>query len=101
MTLLNQKPLVLIPALNEQATIFEVVSSVIAHGFDVVVVDDGSGDKTAELARLAGAKILSLRINLGVGEHYAAAFGLPLTMAISPWCSVMLMGNIQSLISKN
>lgn len=74
MTLLNQKPLVLIPALNEQATIFEVVSSVIAHGFDVVVIDDGSGDKTAELARLAGAKILSLRINLGVGGALRCGF---------------------------
>ena len=64
---MSDKPLILIPALNEQATIQEVVASVIAQGFDVVVIDDGSGDQTANLARQAGATILTLRINLGVG----------------------------------
>ena len=54
---MGDKPLVLIPALNEQATIQEVVSSVIAQGFDVVVIDDGSGDLTSALARQAGATI--------------------------------------------
>ena len=71
---MSDKPLVLIPAFNEQATIQEVVSSVIAQGFDVVVIDDGSGDKTAHLARQAGATILKLRINLGVGGAMRCGF---------------------------
>jgi len=70
----SEKPLVLIPALNEQETIFDVVSGVVAQGFDVVVIDDGSGDMTSELARQAGAVILKLRINLGVGGALRCGF---------------------------
>jgi glycosyltransferase involved in cell wall biosynthesis len=71
---LSDKPLVLIPALNEQATIREVVLEVIDHGFDVVVINDGSGDKTAEFARAAGATVLNLRVNLGVGGALRCGF---------------------------
>lgn len=71
---MSDKPLVLIPALNEQATIREVVLEVIDHGFDVVVINDGSGDKTAEFARAAGATVLNLRVNLGVGGALRCGF---------------------------
>jgi glycosyltransferase involved in cell wall biosynthesis len=71
---LREKPLVLIPALNEQATIRDVVSEVIDHGFDAVVINDGSGDKTAEFARAAGAIVLNLRLNLGVGGALRCGF---------------------------
>ena len=71
---MSDKPLVLIPALNEQATIREVVLEVMDNGFDVVVINDGSGDKTAEFARAAGATVLNLRINLGVGGALRCGF---------------------------
>jgi len=71
---LSDKPLVLIPALNEQATIRQVVTEVLDHGFDVVVINDGSGDKTAEFARAAGATVLNLRVNLGVGGALRCGF---------------------------
>ena len=71
---MSDKPLVLIPALNEQATIREVVLEVIDHSFDVVVINDGSGDKTAEFARAAGATVLNLRVNLGVGGALRCGF---------------------------
>jgi glycosyltransferase involved in cell wall biosynthesis len=71
---LSDKPLVLIPALNEQATIREVVLEVMDHGFDVVVINDGSGDKTAEFACAAGATVLNLRVNLGVGGALRCGF---------------------------
>jgi glycosyltransferase involved in cell wall biosynthesis len=71
---LSDKPLVLIPALNEQATIREVVLEVMDHGFDVVAINDGSGDKTAEFARAAGATVLNLRVNLGVGGALRCGF---------------------------
>ena len=48
----------LIPALNEAATIAQVVSEIRAHVAAVVVVSDGSTDATAELARGAGATVL-------------------------------------------
>ena len=44
-----------IPALNEQETIGEVVSGLAEYTDAVIVVDDGSGDSTARLARDAGA----------------------------------------------
>jgi len=68
------RPLVLVPALNEQATITEVVRSIRDRGLDVVVINDGSSDQTAELARNAGAVVLNLRINLGVGGALRCGF---------------------------
>ena len=46
---------VVIPALNEEAAIGKVVSSVAGQVTQVIVVDNGSTDKTAEVARAAGA----------------------------------------------
>ena len=74
-------PLVIIPALNESDCIAEVVRAVIAHGWRALVVDDGSTDGTGDTARAAGATVLALPINLGVGGalrtgfRYAAARG--------------------------
>lgn len=48
---------IVIPALNEAATITEVVTGARAHGA-VVVVDDGSSDGTGDLARKAGALVV-------------------------------------------
>jgi glycosyltransferase involved in cell wall biosynthesis len=66
--------LVAIPAYNEAATIGDVVSSVIAAGYDCVVVDDGSSDDTGIKARSAGAIVLPLAVNLGVGGGLRCAF---------------------------
>ncbi len=41
---MQKSPLVVVPALNEQATIRSVVVGIKKLGYDVVVVDDGSGD---------------------------------------------------------
>ncbi len=60
--------LVIIPALNEAETVGRVIADVIAAlRADVVVVDDGSTDATARVARAAGAQVLSHPFNLGVG----------------------------------
>ncbi|OGY51180.1 MAG: hypothetical protein A3B89_00115 [Candidatus Buchananbacteria bacterium RIFCSPHIGHO2_02_FULL_40_13] len=61
------KILVLIPAYNEESTIGEVIRDVRTLGFDILVVDDGSNDKTAELAKNNGAVVLSHQINRGQG----------------------------------
>lgn len=60
--------LVIIPALNEEACIAQVVRAVRkACPADVLVIDDASTDATAGYARSAGADVLSLPVNLGIG----------------------------------
>lgn len=56
-----------VPCLNEAATIGSVVVDIRRFLPAVVVVDDGSTDKTEELARLAGAEVLVHTRNLGKG----------------------------------
>lgn len=57
---------VLIPAWNEDATVGDVVQRIREVGlFDVIVIDDASTDQTAARAAAAGARVLSLAVNLG------------------------------------
>jgi glycosyltransferase involved in cell wall biosynthesis len=55
----------LIPAFNEAPHIAKVVEGAREHVADVVVIDDGSSDGTADIARSAGATCLQLRRNCG------------------------------------
>lgn len=68
--------LVAIPAWNEQGSIADVISKVRTHrpDADILVVDDGSTDATADLAREAGAVVVSLPFNVGVGGAMRTAF---------------------------
>ncbi len=61
--------ILIIPAYNEAGRLESVLADVasVAPGFRVVVVDDGSEDGTAELARRAGAFVLRHPFNLGYG----------------------------------
>ena len=76
LTVVSQRPLVAIPAWNEQASIQEVVTKVRSHqpGAAVLVVDDGSSDGTAQLAAAVGASVVSLPFNVGVGGAMRTAF---------------------------
>ena len=56
-----------IPAFNEEKNIFQVVTRVRPFVNEIIVVDDGSQDKTAQLAQQAGAIILQHPINRGQG----------------------------------
>ena len=68
--------LAVIPAYNEAATVGPVVRSIQeqAPGFDVVVIDDGSTDATAEVAERAGARVIRHPFNLGIGGAVQAGF---------------------------
>jgi len=73
--MINTRPLlVIVPALNEQESIQQVVRAIRAEQFDVLVVDDGSTDDTAHRAEAAGASVLRLPVNLGVGGALRAGF---------------------------
>jgi len=69
------KLLVVIPALNEEETVGAVVRSVRLHlDADVLVVDDGSSDRTATIAQAAGAYVIQHPFNLGVGAALRTGF---------------------------
>lgn len=63
---------ILIPAYNCAATIADVVAGARRHAAHVLVVDDGSSDATAELARAAGAEVLRQPRNTGKGAALRA-----------------------------
>jgi glycosyltransferase involved in cell wall biosynthesis len=70
--------LISIPCLNEEQTVGRIVNEIPRHipgidRIDVVVIDDGSVDRTAELAREAGAEVIRHRTNRGLGPTFRAA----------------------------
>jgi glycosyltransferase involved in cell wall biosynthesis len=70
---------VVIPVFNEAQTIGDVIfrlKTILRRqvfGYEIIVVDDGSTDKSAEIAKTQGAKVLSLKIHAGKG--YAMRMG--------------------------
>ena len=75
-SLIMTRILIAVPALNEEASINGVVGEIkrqFPH-MDVLVVDDGSTDNTRYCAIEAGANVLSLPFNVGVGGAMRSAF---------------------------
>jgi glycosyltransferase involved in cell wall biosynthesis len=66
------KTTIFIPAYNEERTVGSVALLAGKHG-RVVVIDDGSGDRTAEVARAAGARVLRHGKNVGYGAALKTA----------------------------
>jgi glycosyltransferase involved in cell wall biosynthesis len=70
--------LVFIPAWNEEQNLPAVLDELHAElpDVDVLVVDDGSTDGTADAARGDGAEVLSFGVNCGLRSAIAAGYGL-------------------------
>lgn len=68
--------LIVMPAYNEEDVVADVVTEVFAKlpGVSVLVVNDGSRDDTVVRARSAGATVLDLPFNLGVGGAMRTGF---------------------------
>jgi glycosyltransferase involved in cell wall biosynthesis len=76
---------VIIAALNEEAAIANVINSVPKHLADeIVVVDNGSKDRTAEIAIAAGARVVNEPIT-GYGRAFRAGL-----RSISPGCEIVV-----------
>ena len=71
-----ERTLIVMPAFNEEASVGEVVREVFGKlpGASVLVVDDGSSDSTTAVARRAGARVVTLPFNLGVGGAMRTGF---------------------------
>ena len=69
------KTLIIVPAFNEQKTIAGVLLDLKKNGFNnILVVDDGSSDKTGEIAKHCGVQILRHILNRGLGSALGTGF---------------------------
>src|SRR5437762_1604350 len=70
------KRIAIVPAYNEEHNVGRVLDELraIDPGLDVVVVSDGSTDRTAEVAAARGAYVIRLPFNLGIGGSVQTGF---------------------------
>lgn len=73
---MSRRTAVIIPAYNEEHTIGDVVKAVksLGPGYDVIVINDNSSDNTHLKAREAGATVVELPCNLGIGGAVQTGF---------------------------
>ena len=74
--LIALKRVAIVPALNEQEAIALVIDEIRAFdpGLEIVVIDDGSVDRTAAVAEAKGAHVIRLPYNLGIGGSVQTGF---------------------------
>lgn len=70
----NFRIAVVMPALNEEGSIGSVIRSAKKYADKIIVVNDGSTDKTAEIARKNGAFVINHRNNMGLGASLRDGF---------------------------
>jgi len=71
-----KKYLAIVPAFNEEKAISGVIKEIkeLSIPIDVVVIDDGSTDRTSDAARDSGAEVITLPFNLGIGGAVQTGF---------------------------
>ena len=73
---MQKKILITIPAYNEAKNIGNVIEKIKevmsqqSYDYEIVIIDDGSRDKTAEITRNSGAKVISHHRNYGLAEAF-------------------------------
>lgn len=83
---MSARPCIVIPAFNEEARLPAVLTELrrTLPDHDLVVIDDGSRDRTAEVAARAGARVLRHPYNLGYGAALQTGFKYALECD-APW----------------
>ena len=71
---------VILPAFNEEVSIGSIVLLTKLYADKVIVIDDGSSDRTAEIARKAGAEVIVHEVNTGKGGALRTGFAAALKM---------------------
>jgi len=73
---LSKKTLIIIPAYNEEGSIARVIANIRRDvpQADILVVNDGSRDRTARQARQNGAMVMNLPYNMGIGSAVQSGF---------------------------
>ena len=84
----HQGLIAVIPAYNEQIALGSVLLLIRQYVNHVIVVDDGSTDRTAEVAQNAGAEVIRLEENMG--KAYALLLGLRRARELNCTAAVML-----------
>jgi glycosyltransferase involved in cell wall biosynthesis len=92
---INKGVIAVIPAYNEQIALGSVVLLVKKYVDRVIVVDDGSIDRTSEVATAAGAEVIRLDDNMG--KAYALLLGLKRARELGCKAAVMLDADGQHL----
>ena len=79
----SKKTLAIIPCLNEEATIGSIVLKTKRQVDEVLVIDDGSIDETAKIAKEAGAKVITHNSNHGKSQGIKTGFNYALDQGFS------------------
>jgi len=76
MSISKTNTLIIIPAFNEEANIKGVIDALRSHTGEarIVVVNDGSADRTADIASAQGVTVLSHPYNMGIGATMQTGF---------------------------
>ncbi len=91
-----QNVTVILPAFNEEISIGSIVLLTRHYADNVIVVDDGSSDRTAEIARKAGAEVIIHEVNKGKGAALKTGFeaaddlGADIIVTMDPMVSITL-----------
>ena len=75
-TILSKKTLIIVPAYNEEGSVARVIENIRRDvpDADILVVNDGSRDRTARQARESGAMVMNLPYNMGIGSAVQSGF---------------------------